>query len=259
MDGVHYWKQWSKRSARESGRSWSGWPSRDHRSQRSAAKQLRQMNGRDPAWLQGETRSPCEALVWREVDERQFCVLPFYENDDRNEKPHYAMYGRALSDGRFYPIRPTMYYLTLAECGAEPDGSVVYKWEARTHGHLPYSIPVHMQRVRSVEAGRDARGDVLRELEVTGPIAPEFVSPEDPEQPHGKELTVFYPDARLWWQDPFGPHMAGLRPPEIPVRASPNFAEDQIAPVQAHFCTIFKQICVRSSSTTLWDRTAAPF
>ena len=57
------------------------------------------MSDNDPAWLLGQTFSPCEALVWHEVHNRQFCVLPFFENGDRSGRQHYCMYGRARSDG----------------------------------------------------------------------------------------------------------------------------------------------------------------
>jgi hypothetical protein len=35
----------------------------------------------DPAWLRGQTRSESSVLRWREEDDRQFCVLPFYEGN----------------------------------------------------------------------------------------------------------------------------------------------------------------------------------
>ena len=136
------------------------------------------MNRGDPAWLQGIVTSPWEALRWSSYDHRQFCVLPAYESGDVTGYPIYAMWGRALSDGKFYPIPPSMYRLKLAMCHPWDGGRSWYRWTAHTHGHQPFCIPIEMQKVRALEIGRNDRGDPILELEVSGVVAPEFVSHE---------------------------------------------------------------------------------
>ncbi len=105
----------------------------------------------------------------------------------------FGMWGRALSDGCFYPIEPSVYKLTLTPI-EDRDGVTVslrYQWQARTHGHMAYSVPVKMQEVFAQWIGDEAR------LPVSVPAAPEFVE-------HGwadREPTVFYPDGSLWAPD----------------------------------------------------------
>jgi hypothetical protein len=149
-----------------------------------------------------------------------------------------------------------MYRLSLTRLSPDTADTVDYQWEAETHGYLPYCIPVQMQRIRAVEVGRDARGDRIFGLEVNGPVAPEFVVPEDPDHPHGREPTVFYPDANLWRPDPYVFQSHGTPALEMPLPLSKRLADYQVAPVAAHFCASFRQIFVRSSTTALWDRTA---
>ncbi len=79
------------------------------------------------------------------------------------------MWGRALSDGLFYPIPPSMYRLALTECERTADDSKRYQWKAETHGYQRYSVPVAMQRIRAVQTGRDHHGDPILALE-EGPV-----------------------------------------------------------------------------------------
>ena len=159
--------------------------------------------------------------MWHDVDERQFYAQPFYENDDRTGKPHYAMYGRALSDGRFYPNPPTMYHLTLTECGAEADG------ESSTDGRRGHTDTCHSPSLsRCSESGRWRQGKMRGATSSVisksrGQSHPNFISPEDPEQQHGREPTVFYPDTRLRSREPFGLHVDQFQFREYPCERRP--------------------------------------
>jgi hypothetical protein len=85
------------------------------------------MNDSDPTWLRGKTRSKSSVLHWREEDDRQFCVLPFYEgNGVEQGRERYLLWGRALSDGRLYPI-PTWWYSLDLVPDLREDVSV-YQW-----------------------------------------------------------------------------------------------------------------------------------
>ena len=106
------------------------------------------------------------------------------------------MWGRALSDGLFYPIPPSMYRLALTECEPAADNSKWYQWTAETHGHKRYCIPVEMQRIRAVQTGRDYLGDLILALEESPVVTPEFV--EEGLASETNIPTNFYPDASLW-------------------------------------------------------------
>jgi hypothetical protein len=71
-------------------------------------------DGADPSWLLGHVASPSYVQRWVDETDRQFCVLPFYENN--NTLPgdeRYMLWGRALSDKRFYPVPFAWYSLDL--------------------------------------------------------------------------------------------------------------------------------------------------
>ena len=218
------------------------------------------MGTRDPEWLQGQTTSDCRALVWSNVSERQFCVLPSYPDGNRMAKPHYAMYGRALSDGEFYPIPPSMYLLRVVHGGpcAIAGYRESYRWEARAHGHDAYEVPIEMQTVGAVQIGSDSGGAVW-DLEVSGVVAPEFVSREW--ATNGHEPTVFYPDAKLWY--PFlCRNMAGVYESPETQLVLPRWRLPRgysTAPVVTEFDHILRQVTVRGASSRLWARPAGTY
>jgi hypothetical protein len=106
----------------------------------------------------------------------------------------YAMWGRALSDGCFYPIAPSVYKLALTPPEERNGDTQRYQWQARIHGHLAFNIPVEMQEVVAHWTG-STPGEAR--LAVSGPVAPEFV---EAGWPH-RTSTVFYPDGSLWPPD----------------------------------------------------------
>ena len=217
------------------------------------------MSTSDPAWLQGLTSSPCSAQIWQDYDQRQFCVLPFYADGDRSEPPRYAMWGRALSNNRFYPVPPSMYRLDLVQCNPDSEGVDWYQWNAQVHGKAPYCVPVEMQKVRAVECGRDEDNDPILDLEVSSVITPEFVEDRWGYDPNfGLTPTDFYPDVSLWSRDLLISTMGDDWFPDLPSPMGDHWVIYPVAPVETHFCPIFKQISIRSSSTRLWDRERSP-
>ena len=105
------------------------------------------MGTRDPTWLNGERESPSKVLMWRDQSHRQFCVLPAYEGGDSTRPAMYAMWGRALSDGCFYPIAPSVYKIALLPLGPRNGGVQPYQWHARAHGDSAYGAHIDMQEV----------------------------------------------------------------------------------------------------------------
>jgi hypothetical protein len=198
------------------------------------------MGTRDPTWLNGERESPSRARMWHDQSHRQFCVLPAYEGGDSTKPAMYAMWGRALSDGCFYPIAPSVYKLALTPLEERNGNTQRYQWQARTHGHLAFNTPVEMQEVVAHWSGNEAR------LAVTGPVAPEFVE-------GGWALrtpTVFYPDGSLWAPD----RLEEGESDELPMPISRDADPLQRAPVVAEFDTTFLQVYIRGVSTPSWRR-----
>jgi hypothetical protein len=116
-----------------------------------------------------------------------------------------------------------------------------------------------MQKVRAVECGRDEDNDPILDLEVSSVITPEFV--EDRwGYDHNYRLipTDFYPDVSLWSRELLISTMGDEWIPELPSPMGDRWADHPVAPVETHFCPIFKQIRIRSSTTRLWDRERSP-
>ena len=198
------------------------------------------METRDPTWLNGVRESPSQALMWHDQSHRQFCVLPAYEGGDGTKPAMYAMWGRALSDGCFYPIAPSVYKIALKPL-EERNGNIQrYQWEARTHGHLAFSIPVEMQEVVAHWTGDEAQ------LSVMGPVTPEFM---EAGWTHSTP-TVFYPDRSLWGSD----RLEEGERDESPMPISRDTDQFQWAPVVAEFDSIFQQVYIRGISTQSWSR-----
>jgi hypothetical protein len=198
------------------------------------------MGTRDPTWLNGERESPSQAFMWHDQSHRQFCVLPAYERGDSTKPAMYAMWGRALSDGCFYPIAPSVYTLELKPLEERNGGTQRYQWRARTHGHSALSIPVEMQEVVAHWTGDEAR------LSVAGPVTPEFV---EAGWPH-RTPTVFYPDGSLWTPD----RLDEGEFDEFPMPISRDTDPMQRAPVVAKFDPIFQQVYISGVSTQHWRR-----
>jgi hypothetical protein len=194
----------------------------------------------DPEWLQGQTSSPSSVLRWHSEAERQFCVLPFYEGGIREPgRERYALWGRALSDGRFYPIPPSMY-------GLELDQSITdrgrYIWAVYVNGHLPRSVPMELA---TVSVTVTAAGRV--HLEVGDVVTPEFV--EERAQEAGYRPTLFYPDRDLWSDEP--------RDGQFPEEPTPlgNSHPDAyfVAPVETYL-NAYQVLGIRPVTTALWNR-----
>lgn len=199
------------------------------------------MGTRDPQWLNGQRESPSQSYMWHSQNHRQFCVLPSYEDGNRTGRMVYAMWGRALSDGCFYPVPPTMYRLALELIDQGNGHTQTYQWVARTHGHLAYNIPVEMQEM-VVEWQNN--GGRFRE---PGPVAPGLVDVgfETEAAP-----TTFYPDRSLWSPELLEEEDRG----EIPVGIGGGTAAGYVAPVAIRFDEIFRQVDLWEASTRRWFR-----
>ena len=204
------------------------------------------MGTRDPTWLNGERESPSQAYMWHDQSHRQFCVLPAYEGGDGTRPAMYAMWGRAQSDGCFYPVAPSVYKLALMPLGPRNGGVQRYQWQTRTDGHLAFGVPIEMQEVVALWTEGTGGLDATARLEVTGPITPEFTEV-------GGEFgtpTVFYPDASLWAPD----RLEAGDFDELPMPLGRPEDMLQRAPVVAEFDAIFQQVYIRGVSTPRWRR-----
>ena len=217
------------------------------------------MSASDPAWLQGLTPSPCSALAWENHDQRQFCVLPFYPNGNRDDLQRYAMRGRALSNGESYPVPPSTYRLDLVQCNPDPDGTDWYQWNAQARGRAPYIVPIEMHKIRAEEYGRDPDGtrswiskyplsSHLNSWKIGGDMI--LVSHSGP--------TEFYPDVSLWSSDLLIYTMGDDWFPEPPSAMGERWDERPVALVETHLCPIFKQSGIRGPTARLWDRERRP-
>ena len=194
----------------------------------------------DPAWLRGRTTSQSAVLRWHSEPERQFCVLPFYEgNVIEPGHERYALWGRALSDGQFYPIPPSMYGLELGQSLTEPGR---YIWAAHINGAASRGIPMELE---TVSATVNAAGRVY--LEPGDVVTPEFV--EQNARAAGYQPTVFYPDAELWSREP-----ARTWYSEEPTPLSHSHTDAYfVAPVETYLNSA-RVLGIRPVSTALWDR-----
>lgn len=139
-------------------------------------------------WLAGESQSGIHVKRSESLTVLRIARL---RRGDSTKPAMYAMWGRALSDGCFYPIAPSVYTLALTLLEERNGNTQRYQWKARTHGHMTFNIPVAMQEVAAHWTGNEAR------LAVSGPVAPELVEA-------GWPLctpTVFYPGGSLWTPD----------------------------------------------------------
>ncbi len=104
-------------------------------------------------WRAGEPQSGIHVARSESPTVLRFAFL---RRGRQHETCHYAMWGRALTDGRFYPIAPSVCKLALTPLEERNGDTQRYQWLARTHGHLAFSIPIEMQEVVAYWTGNEA-------------------------------------------------------------------------------------------------------
>jgi hypothetical protein len=200
----------------------------------------------DPEWLRGQTRSESYVLRWKEEDDRQFCVLPFYEgNRVEQGRECYMLWARALSDGRFYPV-PTWWY-TLDLVQDQREHVDMYQWVCQVFSLAPTNIRMELNsqaplwhpnpEVRALLV--DPERDIITREPMQGSKGTE-------ERPY----TAFYPDVSLFcdMRSPVLERSGGGDEPR-PIYERPR--EGYYAPVE--ICARSSQVLgLRSVSTTLW-------
>ena len=221
----------------------------------------------EPAWLRGETRSwQREARVqrWEHEESRQFMVLPFYENDVVvRGAERYMLWGRALSDGRMYPIPPEWYVMRLAFEEVYPPGAeATYRWICMVADWVSGGVGQAKLVLNTMAAVIDDKNCTAR---LCVHESCEIISPEPIQRSLGtpeRPATVFYPDAGLWSVLPRLPYQPGDL--ESPFGLEP----DGLDAVGSAYCGVFgpvetfwsgvQDIQIRPVSTELWNRRDAP-
>ncbi len=121
-------------------------------------------------------------------------MLPFYEgNRVEQGRERYLLWGRALSDGKFYPI-PTWWYSLDLVPDLREDVSL-YQWVCQVYDFS--RIPVRMELNSQVPL-RHRSGEVYA---LTVDEETDIITPEPVQGSKGTEerpRTVFYPDTSLW-------------------------------------------------------------
>ncbi len=112
---------------------------------------------------------------WRDESERQFCVLPFYENDVVVQgRERYMLWGRALSNDQLYPIPLQWYSLDLVPHRNE--ATALYRWVCQME--IYRADPIRMELNSHAELLRPRAlpgGPALSIVAGRYPIAPELV------------------------------------------------------------------------------------
>ncbi len=174
-------------------------------------------------------------------------MLPFYEgNRVEQGRERYLLWGRALSDGEFYPI-PTRWYALDLVPDLREDVSW-YQWVCQVSNFSP--TPIRMELNGQVPLNHPS-GEVyaLKVDEATDIITPELVQGSKGERP----FTVFYPDTGLW-SDRRCEVSRRLGGRQKPVHITERPLEGYYAPVE--ICARSSQVLgLRSVSTNLWSRT----
>ncbi len=211
------------------------------------------MNDSDPTWLRGALWSECSVLRWREENHRQFCVLPFYEgNRVEQSRERYLLWGRALSDGKFYPIPTWWYALDLVPDLRE--GVSWYQWVCQVSNFSP--TPIRMEL--NGQAPLDHPNREVRALKVDEDT--DILTPEPVQGSKGtadRPFTIFYPDTSLW-SDSRCEVSRRLGGRQEPVHISERPLEGYYARAQAEICarsSHWQVLGLRSVSTNLWSRT----
>ncbi len=170
----------------------------------------------DSSWLSGHVGSLSYVQCWHEETERQFCVLPFYENDvpiQREER--YMLWGRALSDKKFYPLPFSWYTLDLVRLWDSPRASTpYYHWAANVE--LQSMLP-HRMELNDYDQLVQQEAGIRTAALAIGPR--DVVTPEPVQLSRGTEefpCTAFYPDCGLFDAAPRRPtvhrkHAQGAR------------------------------------------------
>jgi hypothetical protein len=200
----------------------------------------------DPAWLRGQTRSESSVPRWREENDRQFCVLPFYEgNRVEQGRECYMLWARALSDGCFYPVPTWWYTLDLVPDSREHVN--MYQWVCQVFVLAPTNIRMELNRQSPL---RHPNPEVCALL-----VDPErhIITPEPVQGSRGTEeqpYTAFYPDISLF-SDMRSPVLERSGGRDEPRHIYERLREGYYAPVE--ICALSSQVLgLRSVSTTLW-------
>jgi hypothetical protein len=200
----------------------------------------------DPEWLLGRSQSESLVLRWREENDRQFCVLPFYEgNRVEQGRECYMLWARALSDGCFYPV-PTRWY-TLDLVQDQRGHFDVYQWVCQVFTCTPANIRMELNIQPPL---KHPDPDVCALSVVPGR---DIITPEPVQRSSGTEerqYTVFYPDVSLFCDMPCpASQRNGGGDEPRPVYERPR--EGYYAPVE--ICARSQEVLgLRSVSTPLW-------
>jgi hypothetical protein len=220
----------------------------------------------DPSWLLGHVASLSHIQRWEDDFDRQFCVLPFYENN--NTLPgdeRYMLWGRALSDKKFYPVPFPWYSLDLVREWDRPVRTAPqqYRWIARVElQHRPNgygAIQMELNKYDHLDEAWAGIGVAALSIGHRDPVTPEPI-------PYGSATeespcTVFYPDCGLFHAEPrsIEPyHIANERPWRSRLGMGPTHGatrplEGWHAPVEV--CWRATQVLgIRSVSTEKWDQ-----
>lgn len=202
----------------------------------------------DPTWLDGVTISAARVRRWVHSPERQFVVLPFYENNERVPgAERFMLWGRTLSDGRFYPIPHDWYSLCLRPqirglnthyyewfCHMAEDGATMQLETVALRFAVEDGVAVYKGLAHSV-----------------GPVTPEPVQLSSVTE-HWP-ATEFYPDAGLWNEHRSQRGLRSRQP--VGLEATPSeggvYAPVEIF-LQSHGCV--QEFRIRGASTRSWNR-----
>jgi len=200
----------------------------------------------DPEWLLGRSQSESLVLRWREENDRQFCVLPFYEgNRVEQGRECYMLWARALSDGCFYPVPTWWYALDLVQ--DQREHVEAYQWVCQVRTVNLTNIRMELNRYNPL---RHPDPEVCALSVVPGR---DIITPEPVQMSSGTEerpCTVFYPDVSLFcdMRCPVMQQRGGGDEPR-PVHERPR--EGYYAPVE--ICARSQDVFgLRSVSTPLW-------
>jgi hypothetical protein len=148
------------------------------------------MSNAQPLWLRGQKDSYCMVQRWTEEHDRQFAVLPFYEdNVAQPGRECYMLWGRALSDWGYYPIPHDWYSMHLVRANYNIG---CYQWVCRSN------VGRTRMELNEQEALIDPDSGIARLVVDT---EHDIVTPEPVQASLAtvdRPATLFYPDVDLW-------------------------------------------------------------
>ena len=201
---------------------------------------------------------------WAHEESRQFMVLPFYENDVVVlGKERYMLWGRALSDGKLYPIPPDWYVLQLAFARMYPfSNQPIFRWSCMVAHWASGGVGQARLELNTMEPVFDDEACTAR---LVVHEDSEIITPEPIQRSLGtreKPATIFYPDAGLWSMLPRLPYQPGDL--ESPFGLEPDGLDSVgtahpgvFGPVETFWAGV-QEIRIRPVSTERWDRRNAP-